>query len=82
MFHKLKYLSLNDCSPDNFPMLEQLILYGLHKLEEIPENIGEIMTLKFIKIYHCCSALETNARKIQQEQQGWGNYVLQLQIES
>ncbi|KAK4708054.1 hypothetical protein R3W88_028979 [Solanum pinnatisectum] len=87
VFHKLKYLRIYDvglerweaCS-DNFPMLEYLILSVLPKLEEIPESIEEIMTLKAIQIVNCSSGVNTSARKIQQEQESLGNYELQLQI--
>nr|QRQ90287.1 late blight resistance protein Rpi-amr1_3408 [Solanum nigrescens] len=89
VFCKLKCLRLYErgdlqrweaAGSDNFPMLEQLLLYGFKKLEEIPESIGEIMTLKFIKTEFCGSGVETSAKKIQQEQESLGNYELQLQI--
>ncbi|KAH0775862.1 hypothetical protein KY290_007273 [Solanum tuberosum] len=90
VFRKLKYLRLYRfrelerwelaAGSDNFPMLEKLILYELPKLEEIPESIGEIMTLKSIRIVDCSSGVNTSARKIQQEQESLGNYELQLQI--
>ncbi|KAG5611049.1 hypothetical protein H5410_022330, partial [Solanum commersonii] len=65
---------------DNFPMLEQLILHRFHVLQEIPDSIGEIMTLKFIKIKNCGPTVVTSANKIQQDQESWGNYDLQVQI--
>ncbi|XP_015160812.1 putative late blight resistance protein homolog R1B-16 isoform X2 [Solanum tuberosum] len=90
VFHKLKYLRLYTCrdlerwelaaGSDNFPMLENLILFELPKLEEIPESIGEIMTLKFIQIEWCSFGVETSAKKIQQEQQSLGNYELLIKI--
>ncbi|XP_049379685.1 putative late blight resistance protein homolog R1A-3 [Solanum stenotomum] len=75
VFHKLKYLQIGEADlerweatgSDNFPMLEQLILYGLDKLEEIPESIGDIMTLKLIKIDNCSSSVDNSAKRIQQE---------------
>uniref|UniRef100_M0ZPC4 Disease resistance protein BS2 n=2 Tax=Solanum tuberosum TaxID=4113 RepID=M0ZPC4_SOLTU len=89
VFHKLKYLQIaSDClerweiGSDNFPMLEQLLLYGMNKLEEIPESIGEIMTLNLIQLDHCSSGVVISAKKIQQEQQSLGNYELQVQIKS
>ncbi|KAH0714399.1 hypothetical protein KY284_007304 [Solanum tuberosum] len=91
VFHKLKYLRLSTCrdlerwelaaGSDNFPMLKQLILYELPKLEEIPESIGEIMTLKSIQIIKCSSVVENSAKKIQEEQESLGNYELQVEIE-
>ncbi|WMV53708.1 hypothetical protein MTR67_047093 [Solanum verrucosum] len=87
VFPKLKYLRILfgclarwEASSNNFPMLEQLLLDGLYELEQIPESIGDIMTLKLIKIDHCGSGVETSAKKIQQEQQSRGNYELQVQI--
>ncbi|KAH0747346.1 hypothetical protein KY285_009003 [Solanum tuberosum] len=89
VFHKLKYLCLiRSCDlerweaagSDNFPVLEQLLLYSLYNLEEIPESIGDIMTIKFIRIVNCGSGVDTSATKIQEEQQSLGNYELQVEI--
>ncbi|KAH0711632.1 hypothetical protein KY289_007591 [Solanum tuberosum] len=89
VFHKLKYLLLygpynlerwEAAGSDNFPVLEELKLVSLYDLEEIPESIGEIMTLKIIGIKWCGSDVETSAKKIQQEQQSLGNYELQVKI--
>nr|XP_019066753.1 putative late blight resistance protein homolog R1A-3 [Solanum lycopersicum]XP_025883958.1 putative late blight resistance protein homolog R1A-3 [Solanum lycopersicum]XP_025883959.1 putative late blight resistance protein homolog R1A-3 [Solanum lycopersicum] len=90
VFSKLKYLLIGEAdlerweaaASDNFPMLEKLILYGFNKLDEIPESIGDIMTLKLIKIDDCSSSVENSAKRIQQEQQSLGNYELQLRITS
>ncbi|KAG5575038.1 hypothetical protein H5410_055172 [Solanum commersonii] len=90
VFCKLKHLLLHRCrdlqkweaGSDNFPMLEKLMMFWLDKLEEIPESIGDIMTLKLIQIKYCSSGVETSAEKIQQEQQSLGNYELQVQITS
>ncbi|KAM3379822.1 hypothetical protein P3S68_012236 [Capsicum galapagoense] len=60
-------------------MLEQLVLQGFTKLE-IPPSIGDISTLKLIQLKYCGSSIETSAIKIQQEQQSYGNYELQVQI--
>ncbi|XP_015160029.1 putative late blight resistance protein homolog R1B-16 [Solanum tuberosum] len=91
VFHKLKYLQLygnydlkrwEAAGSDNFPMLEQLILHWVIQLEEIPESIGDIMTLKFIKIKRCCSSVVNSAKRIQQEQESLGNYELLVLIYS
>ncbi|XP_049387631.1 putative late blight resistance protein homolog R1A-3 [Solanum stenotomum] len=86
-FPKLKYLQILfgclarwEVGSNNFPMLEQLLLDGLYELEKIPESIGDIMTIKLIKIDRCGSGVETSAKKIQQEQQSQGNDELQVQI--
>nr|XP_009761713.1 PREDICTED: putative late blight resistance protein homolog R1B-8 [Nicotiana sylvestris] len=87
VFQKLKYLRLQygglerwEATNDNFSMLEQLLLYGFRKLEEIPQSIGDIMILKLIQIERCSAAAVTSAKKIQQEQESWGNYGLQVRI--
>ncbi|XP_055823296.1 putative late blight resistance protein homolog R1A-4 [Solanum dulcamara] len=66
---------------DNFPMLEQLSLSLLPFLEEIPESIGEIMTLKLIVIGGCNAAVITSAKQIRQDQESYGNYELQVRFE-
>ncbi|XP_060215781.1 putative late blight resistance protein homolog R1B-16 [Lycium barbarum] len=87
VFQKLKYLRMKygdlerwEAASDNFPMLEQLILIELLKLEEIPQSIGEITTLKLIHIENCSSGAASSAKKIQQEQESEGNDELQFQI--
>ncbi|PHT83550.1 hypothetical protein T459_11993 [Capsicum annuum] len=87
VFQRLKYLRLEwedlerwEAASDNFLMLEQLVLAMLFRLEEIPQSIGEIMTLKLIQIEYCGSTVETSAKKIQQEQESWGNDELQVRI--
>ncbi|XP_049370800.1 putative late blight resistance protein homolog R1B-16 [Solanum verrucosum] len=87
VFRKLKCLRIYlvglerwEACCDNFPMLEQLLLDGLNELEEIPEGIGDIMTLKLITINSCSSGVENSAKRIQEEQESLGNYELQLQI--
>ncbi|XP_015163399.1 uncharacterized protein [Solanum tuberosum] len=87
VFRKLKYLPILDADlkrweahSDNFPMLEQLILHRFRVLQEIPDSIGEIMTLKFIEIKNCGPTVVSSANKIQQDQESWGNYDLQVQI--
>ncbi|XP_059316791.1 putative late blight resistance protein homolog R1A-10 [Lycium ferocissimum] len=87
VFQKLKSLQLVwehlerwEAGSDNFPMLEQLLLGCLYQLKDIPQSIGEIMTLKIIQIEDCSLALETSARQIQEEQESWGNSGLQVQI--
>ncbi|KAL3353395.1 hypothetical protein AABB24_018231, partial [Solanum stoloniferum] len=88
VFRKLKHLLIRSkdlqrweaAGSDNFPILEKLILNWLFELEEIPESIGDIMTLKLIQIVDCSSAVENSAKRIRKEQQSFGNYELQVQI--
>ncbi|XP_060169914.1 putative late blight resistance protein homolog R1B-16 [Lycium barbarum] len=88
VFRKLKYLRFDDedlerweASNDNFPMLEQLVLMQSDVLEEIPLSIGEIPTLKLIHIVNCGPVVEASAKKIQEEQESWGNNELQVRID-
>lgn len=85
VFQKLKYLRIGytnlekwQATGENFPMLEQLVLRGCGKLEEIPQGIGEIMTLKTIQLDECNPAVETSAKQIQEDQQSWGCYELEV----
>ncbi|KAG5570512.1 hypothetical protein H5410_060278 [Solanum commersonii] len=89
VFNELKNLQIKsgclvrwEGGSNNFPMLEKLLLYGLNELEEIPENIGEIMTLTLIQIHSCgrMNGVEISAKKIQEEQESLGNYELKVQI--
>ncbi|PHT33306.1 hypothetical protein CQW23_25106 [Capsicum baccatum] len=87
VFQRLKYIRLEwedlerwEAASDNFLMLEQLVLSMLFRLEEIPQSIGEIMTLKLIQIEYCGSTVKTSAKKIQQEQESWENDELQVRI--
>ncbi|WMV38951.1 hypothetical protein MTR67_032336 [Solanum verrucosum] len=79
VFPELKYLGVHhgnlerwEATSDNFPMLEELYLSWLHFLEEIPESIGEIMTLKSIKMRGCNSAVITSAEQIRENQEIYG----------
>lgn len=62
-FFRLKYLVLDDC----------------RLLREIPEGIGEISTLELIEVKGKAEkSLLDSARRIQDEQQSWGNDGLQI----
>ncbi|XP_047255206.1 putative late blight resistance protein homolog R1A-3 [Capsicum annuum] len=87
VFQKLKYLRFEfenleiwEASSDNFPMLEQLVLWNIEELEEIPQSFGEIMTLKLVEVEYCNPAVDNSAKNIQEEQENWGNYELQIRI--
>lgn len=68
-FRSLKYLSLGSCcqlkcwmmeSSSHFPRLERLYF---HDLEEIPAELGEIPTLKFVLLCECSD----QQRRVQKE---------------
>ncbi|XP_049380796.1 putative late blight resistance protein homolog R1B-16 [Solanum stenotomum] len=88
VFRKLKHLLIMSkdlqrweaAGSDNFPMLEKLLLHWLRDLEEIPESIGDIMTLKFFQLLYCSFGAKISAKKIQQEQRSLGNYELELKF--
>ncbi|XP_049414366.1 putative late blight resistance protein homolog R1B-16 [Solanum stenotomum] len=87
VFPELKYLGVHhgnleiwEATSDNFPMLEELNLSWLHFLEEIPESIGEIMTLRSIEIKDCNSAVITSAEQIRENQEIYGNYEFEVRF--
>ncbi|XP_073036549.1 putative late blight resistance protein homolog R1C-3 [Primulina eburnea] len=64
----------------HFPRLEKLELRCLRRLKEIPEDIGEISTLRSISLVLCSESAYSSAKKIQEEQQNRGNYDLLVQV--
>ncbi|XP_073125295.1 putative late blight resistance protein homolog R1C-3 [Henckelia pumila] len=64
----------------HFPSLEKLELRCLRCLQEIPEGIGEIPTLRSISLALCRDSAYSSAKKIQEEQQDLGNYDLLVQV--
>ncbi|PHT97315.1 hypothetical protein BC332_33758 [Capsicum chinense] len=56
-FENLKYLELEEVTlakwefgEEFFPMIEKLVLWKCHMLEEIPPSFGDICSLKIIKL--------------------------------
>ncbi|KAL8538759.1 hypothetical protein ACS0TY_000678 [Phlomoides rotata] len=88
-FFNLRVLSIYYCvdleswDMDNthFPRLEHLHLELLSKLEEIPLSIGDIPTLKSIRVEYCSKSAEDSAERIKEEQEENGNEDLQVMIE-
>ncbi|EYU23607.1 hypothetical protein MIMGU_mgv1a019784mg [Erythranthe guttata] len=83
-FLRLKFLLIEHCDLvywnadcSHFPVLETLVLRRLHKLEEIPLDIGEIPTLGVIDLYCCNESTAISAMKIAEEQENAGNEGLQ-----
>ncbi|KAL2493690.1 putative disease resistance protein [Forsythia ovata] len=88
-FCKLKFLLIErthlenwKASKTHFPSLQCLSLRYCYKLVEIPSGIGEIPTLQVIRLYECCPSAVISAELIQEEQQSFGNDVLQVCIYS
>ncbi|KAL8538120.1 hypothetical protein ACS0TY_000178 [Phlomoides rotata] len=86
-FCSLRILKIHPCGlrywrteDTHFPRLELLDLINLHVLEEIPSCIGDIPTLKSIRLDGCSKSIEDSARVIKEEQLEFGNTDLQLLI--
>ncbi|CAI9112356.1 OLC1v1012796C1 [Oldenlandia corymbosa var. corymbosa] len=91
-FSKLKYLKLefldveeivfSACGEDTFPCLEELVLYGCHKLEEIPSEFGQVCTLNMIKVLGWCSSgAKRSAFEILKEQQEYNNDSFRISVD-
>ncbi|KAK6136240.1 hypothetical protein DH2020_030029 [Rehmannia glutinosa] len=85
-FVRLKYLlidqsDLRDWITDSshFPSLKCILFRRCWDLSEIPDGVGEIATLERIEVHFCYKSLAESARRIQEEQQGWGNDVLKVE---
>nr|GLL41631.1 putative late blight resistance protein homolog R1A-3 [Ipomoea trifida] len=80
IFKQLTYLEIVtnmfrrwEASNKHFPNLQHLILVGCFKLEEIPVEFGEIVTLKLIKLKLCLPSVVNSAKQIMEEQHDQGN---------
>ncbi|XP_047953960.1 putative late blight resistance protein homolog R1B-14 [Salvia hispanica] len=75
-FPSLKYLELGWCSglkwwmteSSHFPYLEHLSLSGV-SLKEFPAELGEIPTLKSVRIYRCSEESVISAKRMVEEQE-------------
>ncbi|KAK4402248.1 putative disease resistance RPP13-like protein 3 [Sesamum angolense] len=73
----LEYWAADDT---HFPRLEHLVIRHCLDLEAIPLGIGDIPTLKVIEVHECSSSAVNAARKIQEEQQSYGNDELEVRF--
>ncbi|KAJ9553992.1 hypothetical protein OSB04_018037 [Centaurea solstitialis] len=82
-FLKLKWLEIKHwkASSTSFPHLKQLTLHSCEYLEEIPLEIGEIVTLELIEVKDCNNSVVKSVKRIQQEQQDVGNDELKITID-
>ncbi|KAI3795556.1 hypothetical protein L1987_38211 [Smallanthus sonchifolius] len=64
----------------SFPCLRQLEIIYCADLEEIPLEIGEIPTFELIQITGCRHTVGDSVRRIQEEQNDFGNYDLKIHI--
>ncbi|KAI3459100.1 hypothetical protein Pfo_015763 [Paulownia fortunei] len=84
-FPQLKYLLIDQSDlqhwiteSSHFPSLKCLVLLGCEYLSEIPDGIGEIPTLELIEVDYLNKSLVDSAKRIQEEQQSWGNDAIQV----
>ncbi|XP_019154432.1 PREDICTED: putative late blight resistance protein homolog R1B-16 isoform X2 [Ipomoea nil] len=61
---------------DHFPVLQHLELHDCRHLEEIPITFADITSLELIQLNNCRDSLLTSAKRIQDEQQSYGNEAL------
>ncbi|XP_019182189.1 PREDICTED: putative late blight resistance protein homolog R1A-4 isoform X2 [Ipomoea nil] len=78
-FRQLKFLKIYgsplqywEATSNHFPVLENLVLCDID-LKEIPSDFVEITTLKSIKLESCLESLISSVKRIQNEQQEYGN---------
>ncbi|KAL8466172.1 hypothetical protein ACS0TY_035324 [Phlomoides rotata] len=89
-FRSLKFLKLEDCpgldiwttESSHFPRLEHLVLVLLEELQVIPPEIGEITTLKSLKLVECRNSAVESAKRIQEDQEdNFGEVSLQVEVQ-
>ncbi|XP_031098065.1 putative disease resistance RPP13-like protein 3 [Ipomoea triloba] len=78
-FRRLRFLKIYwsplqywEATSNHFPVLEKLDLVHI-KLKEIPSDFAEITTLKSITLSGCLESLISSAKRIQKEQEEYGN---------
>ena len=84
-FRRLKFLIFQDldivqwtASNNHFPCLQQLVLRGCRKLEEIPSSLGDIPTLEMIEVCWCSETAANSTREIKKDQDSKGNYWMKI----
>ncbi|KAL8547345.1 hypothetical protein ACS0TY_006897 [Phlomoides rotata] len=84
----LKYLQICQCfelirwnaDSSHFPVLENLVLMELWKLDEIPSGIGDIPTLRDIYLDNCSDSSVFSAANLLKEQECLGNEDLRVRV--
>ncbi|KAL8544395.1 hypothetical protein ACS0TY_004801 [Phlomoides rotata] len=87
-FPQLKFLLIQEpfnlkhwvTEKDHFPRLESLVLRHCWFLQEIPDSIGEISKLELIEVGIVSDSLMESFRKIQEDQQSYGNDALHVRF--
>ncbi|KAG6409391.1 hypothetical protein SASPL_127430 [Salvia splendens] len=87
LFLELKYLLIEESDLENwvtekrhFPALERLVLKGCGKLNEIPNDIGDISGLKLIEVDRFNEPLLKCVYEIQKEQDGYARVLRVRQL--
>lgn len=87
-FASLKFLLLEcgnlvhwNAERSHFPVMERLLLEELGRLEEIPLDIGDIPTLRQIRVAGCSESAVISAMRIAEEQESFGNEGLEVRVE-
>nr|GLL36208.1 probable disease resistance protein RF9 [Ipomoea trifida] len=82
-FHRLKRLVIKKAGlkywnvvGDHFPMLESLEISECYRLKKIPSDFADITTLALIQLSRCRDSLLASAKRIQREQNKYGNDAL------
>lgn len=83
---KLLLIEISDlehwsASNDHFPCLEHLVLKSCLRLDSIPHDLGDIPTLQIIELENSSQSAVLSAKEIQEEQQSYGNDILEVRIE-
>ncbi|XP_076905017.1 putative late blight resistance protein homolog R1B-16 isoform X2 [Bidens hawaiensis] len=84
-FRRLKVLKLHDleikqwdCSRDNFPRLQRLVIHRCIELESVPMALGKSFALEVIEVNGCSLSAYSTAVELQKEQESVGNNILKV----
>ncbi|KAH6781522.1 hypothetical protein C2S52_001731 [Perilla frutescens var. hirtella] len=88
-FIRLKYLEIGgsydlknwNADSSHFPVLDSLVVKYMPDLDEIPLSIGNIHTLRLIRVEGCGVSVAVSAMKILQEQEDLGYDGLQILLQ-
>ncbi|KAH6758342.1 hypothetical protein C2S51_018577 [Perilla frutescens var. frutescens] len=86
-FPRLKFLSISNsdliywiADRSHFPVLERLDLRSLAELDEIPSDIGEIPTLRYLNLWSCSESAAISSTKILEEQLNLDNEDIEVRV--
>ncbi|XP_057802166.1 putative late blight resistance protein homolog R1B-17 [Salvia miltiorrhiza] len=84
-FSKLRFLLIEQSNlkhwnseGSHFPLLEHLLIHSCWSLSDIPDDMGEIQTLKLIEVKNCKKSLADFVKLIREEQQNYGDDVFEV----